>query len=714
MDKEDYNQRLRATNIDLKHTKKKMHELRTELSTVQGKFEAAETNLAKEQAESESLKRNIKQLEEQLHKKLHRNADTVEPGLQGKWEHHVSLQSANTEEQAADQKETEELRRQLKNVKEKLVLATNKAMEVEKEKDELFNSFMAQVSQASLMEQQLTEEKELLQLQLDETLQQLKDAITRPQVQDEHNLEADREKLSAPEKLEVLVKSQQSLIMDEKLSPDTDLEDQAMELEAEINKLKEERDMLKQELEKALSQKEKDDNARQFRSEEEQKLREEVHDLTVKLRNKEAELPSGEDYAEVVAERDNLKEKLSHKINTQEEYEKQVSKEIRTLQAKLGSTQEVAYKLRSKLENELEKSKLTSQLEAELMEKTCVMSHLTAEKVSLKFKVLELQQTVHSIQEKTRNENTKLETDLIETSQTVSQLTTEKKELLRKVQELQKQIQEIQHQNEPQISDKDVVSYEEIKLTQNILGTGAWGYVVMGIFRGKAVAVKCLHKDILSRFSKSQIQREISIIAELRHPNLVLFITAVLDAPTGPMIVTELLSYTLRQAYQEKIVTSCLEKLSIMHEVALALNYLHLHHKPIIHRDISSTNVLLEELANNQWRAKLSDFGSANLVRLASTPGEGALVYLAPEMRTEAHKPQAPSADVYSYGVLLCEVLTSSFPDHSSLARMLETARTESQSVAEIIDTCLSEDPTNRPAMGVVIMQLEEFISKTL
>ena len=302
----------------------------------------------------------------------------------------------------------------------------------------------------------------------------------------------------------------------------------------------------------------------------------------------------------------------------------------------------------------------------------------------------------------------------MEKSRTVSQLTTEKEELLRKVQDLQKHIQETQQQNEPQISDKDVVSYEEIKLTQNMLGTGAWGYVVMGRFRGKVVAVKCLHKDILSRFSKIQVQREISIMAEVRHPNLVLFIAAVLDAPTGPMIITELLSYTLRRAYQEEIVTSSLEKLSIMQEVGLALNYLHLHQKPIIHRDISSTNVLLEELANNQWRAKLSDFGSANLVRLASTPGEGALVYSAPEMRTEAHKPQAPSADVYSYGVLLCEVITSSFPDHSSLGGMLETARIDSQSVARIIEMCLSEDPSNRPTMGVVITRLEELINMAL
>ena len=52
-------------------------------------------------------------------------------------------------------------------------------------------------------------------------------------------------------------------------------------------------------------------------------------------------------------------------------------------------------------------------------------------------------------------------------------------ELLGKVQELQKQNQESHQQSEPQISDKDVVSHEETKLKQNMLGIGAWGYVVM-------------------------------------------------------------------------------------------------------------------------------------------------------------------------------------------------------------------------------------------
>lgn len=728
VDKEDYEQRVLATMTELQHAKKKMHEMRSgmeklknQLSTVQGKFEAAETNFAKEQAFSESLRRELNELREELEQKQLKR----EVGDQENSESDVQLGNGRSN---GESEEIEELKRKLTAMEEKLALATSKAMEIEKEKDELFNSFMAQISQTSLMEQQLYEEKEQLQLQLDGTLQQLKDSLAGQQLPTVYGSVLEKQ-LEGGEKDVIseglFVDSQLSESMTEGTSGEEFQNMFQFSTESAVNtertmvperllkELQEERDMLEQELKKAL----KNSNTTEHSSTEieEHRLQEKIQELTEKLKEKEIEASTrAGTCSELIAERDNLKEKLDSvlcKIETQEEREEQMQMEIQELQAKLKSEQEEAEKLKARLEAEAERIKLNSQLEAELMEKTLVISQITGEKVALQFSLKQLQQQVSQMQEKTGKMNEKLEADLIERSSTVDQLTKEREDLLRKVQELQKQIQESHQQSEPQISDKDVVSYEEIELTQNMLGTGAWGYVVMGRFRGKVVAVKCLHKDILSRFSKSQVQREISIMAELRHPNLVLFIAAILDAPTGPMIITELLSYTLRHAYQDEIIASSLEKLSIMLDVALALNYLHLQHKPIIHRDISSTNILLEELAHKQWRAKLSDFGSANLVHLATTPGEGTLVYSAPEMRTEAHKPQSPSADVYSYGVLLCEVITNSFPDHSSLAGMLEKAKLDSPLVSNVIEKCLSEEPSNRPTMSGIIMQLEQLIT---
>ena len=67
--------------------------------------------------------------------------------------------------------------------------------------------------------------------------------------------------------------------------------------------------------------------------------------------------------------------------------------------------------------------------------------------------------------------------------------------------------------------------------------------------------------------------------------------------------------------------------LSIMRDVAVGLNYLHCLPDPIIHRDVSSANVLLESKGPGKWKTKISDFGSAKMARSATTRGPGAEVY---------------------------------------------------------------------------------------
>ena len=186
---------------------------------------------------------------------------------------------------------------------------------------------------------------------------------------------------------------------------------------------------------------------------------------------------------------------------------------------------------------------------------------------------------------------------------------------------------------------------------QRILGTGGWGYVVEGKFRGQAVAVKCLHDLIREPVFVAVIRREIGIMAQVRHPNLVLLIAAVIDEE-DPLIITELLDLSLRRAYERNRLDPgerC--KLSIFRDVASALNYLHLHHHgPIIHRDVSSANVLLESRPRGQWRAKLSDFGSAKLAREATTTGPGAAVYSAPEVRRDTGIRQSPKVRTFLVG----------------------------------------------------------------
>ena len=178
-----------------------------------------------------------------------------------------------------------------------------------------------------------------------------------------------------------------------------------------------------------------------------------------------------------------------------------------------------------------------------------------------------------------------------------------------------------------------VISRDQIQLTNKCLGKGGWGSVVEGKYCGCAVAVKQMYELILSDHNRKLFEREMSIAARCRHPCLLQFIGATNDGG-GPLFVTELMDSTLRALLEQRPLSST-EVCVISLDVARALNYLHLKKpSPIIHRDISSANVLLWQQAD-QWRGKVSDYGTANVMQQTMTVGPGAMIYSAPEAHTK-------------------------------------------------------------------------------
>ena len=255
------------------------------------------------------------------------------------------------------------------------------------------------------------------------------------------------------------------------------------------------------------------------------------------------------------------------------------------------------------------------------------------------------------------------------------------------------------------------VSRHEILVLQGkMLGHGAWGYVAEGKFRGKSVAVKCLHEEIMSQQTVERVHREIRTMAHVRHPNLVLFIAAVIDEGP-PMIISELLDTNLRTAYENRLLIDTDTKIEILHAIACALNYLHKQREPIIHRDVSAPNVLLEATGNGKWTPKVSDFGSANLARLSQTLGEGAIIYAAPETYPESPHRAAhtPKIDVYSYGVLLGEVLTEQLPNPEVLFYTLQHIEAQWPQIHRLMVMCTKQSPNERPDMATVIEHMDTF-----
>ncbi len=177
-----------------------------------------------------------------------------------------------------------------------------------------------------------------------------------------------------------------------------------------------------------------------------------------------------------------------------------------------------------------------------------------------------------------------------------------------------------------------VILRDQIQLTGRLLGRGGWGSVVEGRYCGCAVAVKQIHDLILSPHNLSLFEREMDIASRCRHPCLLQFIGATYDEE-NPLFVTELMESSLRALLEQRPL-SATEVSIISLDVARGLSYLHQKKpSPIIHRDISSANVLLWR-QGDQWRGKVSDYGTANFMQQTMTVAPGAMIYSAPEALT--------------------------------------------------------------------------------
>ncbi|CAH3189309.1 unnamed protein product [Porites lobata] len=246
-----------------------------------------------------------------------------------------------------------------------------------------------------------------------------------------------------------------------------------------------------------------------------------------------------------------------------------------------------------------------------------------------------------------------------------------------------------------------IIRRDEVMLSEKNLGVGAWGNVYEGTFRGCQVAVKQIHDLILSPHNRRLFEREMSIASRCRHPYLLQFIGAT-NNDDSPLFITELLDTDLRDVLRQRSLLHE-EVVCIALDIAKGLNYLHLKKpSPIIHRDISSSNVLLWR-RDNCWRAKLSDYGAANFMRQHMTSNPGASIYAAPESQTSQ---QSPKVDVYSFGVLLCEMCTRELPVPQQIQDQIGLVT--NGVLRELIMQCVARAPEARPTMSDVISMLTQ------
>ena len=280
--------------------------------------------------------------------------------------------------------------------------------------------------------------------------------------------------------------------------------------------------------------------------------------------------------------------------------------------------------------------------------------------------------------------------------------------------QMQQQIQQINNQMTMTqklfnaVKPQWLISRCEIALTQHELGNGGWGRVVRATFRSKQVAAKCLHHQIISDYNIQQFVREMQISSKCHHPNLLRFLGATLEG--DPIILTELMDTNLYDVIRRHELKDH-HIMLLLQDIASAINYLHsLSPEPIMHRDISSSNVLLSGPVRSKWVVKLSDFGSANFLWHTSEQSRapGNPTYAAPEVLSpHSH---SEKMDVYSFGVLLFEICSGQAPSLLLRNEVLPTAAAvwpePYRHFVPLIVSCTRDNKDERPTMSNVLAEL--------
>ena len=213
------------------------------------------------------------------------------------------------------------------------------------------------------------------------------------------------------------------------------------------------------------------------------------------------------------------------------------------------------------------------------------------------------------------------------------------------------------------------------------LGHGSYGAVYKAKCDQLPCAAKVLHPTILDPMDPGagrimdRFRQECSFLESIRHPNIVQYLGMSTDPESRlPVLLMELLDESLTKMLEHSQQPLAFHvQVDICHDIALAVAYL--HSNDIIHRDLSSNNVLM--IAGR--RAKVTDFGMSKLSRAAPTMTPltvcpGTLAYMPPEALREPPR-YTKGLDCFSEGVMMIQVCTRLWPEPGPRTQIIEDSR---------------------------------------
>ncbi|KAH7467355.1 hypothetical protein PRIC2_011084 [Phytophthora ramorum] len=258
------------------------------------------------------------------------------------------------------------------------------------------------------------------------------------------------------------------------------------------------------------------------------------------------------------------------------------------------------------------------------------------------------------------------------------------------------------------------------------LGSGAFATVWLVRYRkSQMLASKRLRSERRTKKHTSSFVEEIKLLANFDHPNLVKLIGAAWTIESDLQALLEYMDGGDLRQYLGDASTAfgwSFMKFDIAIGIIEALVYLHSFVPPLVHRDLKSKNVMLSA----DFRAKLSDFGTSRFrsVENTMTAGVGTGRWLAPEV-IRGDTDYGCSADIYSFGALLTELDTNQIPysnargsngkilSDMTILHRVATGKLHPQvrsscgaSMRDLVNRCLIEDPTKRPAATVIAYEL--------
>ena len=273
-----------------------------------------------------------------------------------------------------------------------------------------------------------------------------------------------------------------------------------------------------------------------------------------------------------------------------------------------------------------------------------------------------------------------------------------------------------------------------VKVTDRELGHGSYATVLELEYMGLKCAGKKIHELLLRQgdasYTVRRFEEECHLLSQVRHPNIVQFLGVYFQQGVQvPILVMEFLPTNLTTCIEQYGILPKEISYSILHDVALGLCYLHSQTLAIIHRDLSSNNVLLTP----NMTAKISDLGVARILnltplqvsRMTQTPGTPA--YMPPEVMV-ANPKYDTCVDEFSFGILMIHMFSGRWPEpqvgpnrtepDGRLIPVTEAERREvflqaignDHPLMDLTLKCIHNHPKSRAHASEIVKQLAEMV----